>query len=182
MADESSHSDMMLLPVAEQRPIDANWFEETYHAHAALVLAFVKSRVRSLSVAEDIAQQVWLKVWSQASTRFDGRNARGWILQIAKNQIIDNFRAKRPLPSSDKVETAVAATDVRDDELRERTDALRDCLNGISTELSTVIRARLLGKAYDEIATELEIPLGTAHSRFSKAKDQLRRCVEGRLA
>ncbi len=182
MADESpSSSGNLLLVARQQRRTGEDWFTEAYRTHGPLLLAFVRSRVRSHATAEDIAQQVWLKVWHQAGTRFDGKNLRAWIVKIAKNQIIDTYRAKRPVPSPVSLDAVAAAADQHDDELQSRTDALRDCLNSISQELSTVIRARLRGKAYDEIANELEIPLGTAHSRFSKAKDQLRRCVEDRL-
>src|SRR5690606_18330394 len=104
------------------------------------------------------------------NTKFDGMNARSWVLQIARNQIIDTVRSSKPTQTGVEL-AAAAACDTDDELLEERTQALRNCLGGISPELSSVIRLRLNGKAYDQIAAELQIPLGTAHSRFSKAKD-----------
>ncbi len=170
---------------ADRRPVgcDRVWFEQQYHEFAGLVLAFLKSRVPA-ATAEDLSQQVWLKIWKVAATQFDGQNFRAWVLQIARNALVDSYRRKQsfvPLEETDAI-AKPRDTDCGDELLQSRTAALNDCLGQISEELQVVIRARMTGEPYEAISERFSIPLGTAHSRFNKAKSQLQKCVAGRLS
>lgn len=155
-------------------------FQRWYQSYAPLVLSFLRSRVRPSAIADDLAQHVWMKVWTHID-RFDGENPRAWILTIARNQLLDHTRSRHSIQTPADFDAPDHRGWLADEELEQRTLALRNCLETISAELSIVVEFRLLGKDYSAIAGELDIPLGTAHSRFSKAKEQLKRCVEGQL-
>jgi RNA polymerase sigma-70 factor (ECF subfamily) len=160
--------------------VDRNWYEQTYQEYAGLVYAFVKSRVKSSAAADDLTQQIWLKVWTQAAKQFDGSNFRAWVMQIARTTIIDGFRKTKTHQSTAEIDVPERPQAEPEDE--DLTTALRECLETISVEFSHVVRARMLGQPYDDICAKLSIPLGTAHSRFAKGKDQLKLCVEGKLS
>jgi RNA polymerase sigma factor (sigma-70 family) len=72
-------------------------FEQAYDQHLARVYGFIASRTRSREDAEDLTQQTFeraLRAWD----RFDPRRAplSAWLLAIAGNLLIDNFRAQGP--------------------------------------------------------------------------------------
>lgn len=158
---------------------DRRRFEDLYREHAGLVLSFLRRRV-SAAVADDLSQQVWLKVWTHASTHFDGQNFRAWVFQIARNTLVDSIRNQSRWHASDLAD--VAATVAGDDAEDPRTEVLKDCLTRISRDFFDVVRARMLGEPYEAICDRLSIPIGTAHSRFNKAKVQLQACVKEKLA
>jgi RNA polymerase sigma-70 factor (ECF subfamily) len=157
---------------------DLRRFEDLYREHAGLVLSFLRRRVPA-AVADDLSQQVWLKVWTQASTRFDGQNFRAWVFQIARNILVDSVRKQSRWQAGELADVATADAD--DDAEDPRTEALKDCLTRISRDFFDVVRARMLGEPYEAICERLSIPIGTAHSRFNKAKLQLQACVEEKL-
>lgn len=167
----------------QQRPaarmvFDSGWFVDRYREHAGLVLAFLRRRV-STTLADDLSQQVWLKVWSQAPAHFDGQNFRAWVFQITRNVLVDNVRQQPKLRYAEVAD--IAHQGIADDCEDPRTEALKNCLTRISDEFVEVVRARMLGEPYEAICERLLIPLGTAHWRFKKAKQQLQACVEGKL-
>lgn len=178
----SGHSatDRAIAAPSSMQALDRTWYNQTYQEYSGLVYAFVKSRVKSSSAADDLTQQIWLKVWTQAAKQFDGSNFRAWVLQIARTTIIDGFRKTKSHQSTAEIDVPEPPKEEGTDE--DLTTALRGCLETISAEFSVVVRARMLGQPYDEICDKLSIPLGTAHSRFAKGKDQLKLCVEGKMS
>lgn len=168
------------MQALDRTALDPTWYNQTYQEYSGLVYAFVKSRVKSSAAADDLTQQIWLKVWTQAAKQFDGSNFRAWVLQIARTTIIDGFRKTKSHQSTAEIDVPEKPKDEGTDE--DLTTALRECLETISAEFSVVVRSRMLGQPYDEICSKLSIPLGTAHSRFAKGKDQLKLCVEGKMS
>jgi RNA polymerase sigma factor (sigma-70 family) len=69
--------------------------------HAAAVIGAAFHVVRDRPMAEDIAQEVFLKVWRAAAT-YDPRrgSARAWLLSISRNAAIDVLRVRRAAPLS----------------------------------------------------------------------------------
>jgi RNA polymerase sigma-70 factor (ECF subfamily) len=175
----ASSSAAVAAPRAMQA-LDRTWYSQTYQEYSGLVYGFVKSRVKSSAAADDLTQQIWLKVWTQAAKQFDGSNFRAWVMQIARTTIIDGFRKTKTHQSTAEIDVPERPQAEPEDE--DLTTALRECLETISVEFSHVVRARMLGQPYDDICAKLSIPLGTAHSRFAKGKDQLKLCVEGKMS
>ncbi|MBV8265589.1 MAG: hypothetical protein JO252_04505, partial [Planctomycetaceae bacterium] len=65
---------------------------------------------------------------------------------------------------------------------RERTEALRRCLERISSEAAALVRARLGGEDYREACRRLELTPERAYTLFHRAKEQLQACLERVLA
>src|SRR5258705_157078 len=63
-------------------------FAALYEHPSRSLVAFIATRVGRSDV-DDTHQAVWLKVWGSLPSRFDGRQFRGWLFQIARNEIID---------------------------------------------------------------------------------------------
>jgi RNA polymerase sigma-70 factor (ECF subfamily) len=179
-AGSTAVGDRAVVAPVFMQAIDKTWYEQSYREYAGLVYAFVKSRVKSSAAADDLTQQIWLKVWTQAAKQFDGSNFRAWVMQIARTTIIDGFRKTKAHQSTAEIDVPERLQAEPEDE--DLTTALRECLETITTEFSHVVRARMHGQPYEEICAKLSIPLGTAHSRFDKGKKQLKLCVEGKIS
>lgn len=133
--------------------------------------------------AEDILQNVYIKVWSRAG-RFDPERASPvtWLCAIARNSAIDWRRASggpAMLPEE-------AAADIADDraaapdliiEAQDR-DRIFDCLERLEEKQRQAIRTAFFdGFTYAQLAEQMAVPLGTMKSWVRRGLLQLRECL-----
>lgn len=160
---------------------DSLAFREIVEANEAAVHGFVRRRVQDPGRAEDLTQEVFLRAWRHAE-QYDARRAdvRGWLLGIARNLVIDSYRADaaRPrtagddqllaaLPAPDDTEAAIASWSMAE-ALRRLTPAHRDVL------LCLYYRRWSLA----ETAAHLGVPTGTVKSRSTYALRALKLVLE----
>jgi RNA polymerase sigma-70 factor (ECF subfamily) len=146
------------------------------HRVFALVSRMLAGRNRH--VIEDLAQDTFLAVFKQLPAYRPSGPAKlsTWILTIAARRAIDELRRRRPEP------IAEPELPSRTDEARRR--EIQRAIEAALAELSPEHRAAFLlreyhGLDYAEIATALEIDLGTVKSRLSRARAALRELLEG---
>lgn len=152
-----------------------------YKRHAPAVLAFLATRLRNHAEAADLCQQVWLKVWERLATHFRPDHFRGWVFQMARNQLIDDRRKRRAASLPEELDPADHRDADLDAELiQERIDHLKPCVEALGEDRRLIVQERLAGTPFDEIGARLGIPHNTAMTRFHRAKDQLRDCIERR--
>jgi len=133
------------------------------------------------ATAEDVVQDVMLKVWSHAD-RFDPSRAEasGWIYAMMRNRQIDVIRRQsRPVPadlpsetSGDRVEDDVILS-----ESRQRLSEEIAALSAVQRNL--IERAYLGGLTQRELQVETGLPLGTIKSRIRLGLARLRRSLDG---
>lgn len=63
--------------------------------YASALRAFLRTRLSSRVVVEDILQEVWYQLSRQAAKEMP-KNVRAWLFQVARNKIIDHYRKKAP--------------------------------------------------------------------------------------
>ena len=119
--------------VARAREGDADAFGMLYDRFQPEILRYLTHQLRHREIAEDLAQQVFLKAW-QAITRYEQRGApfKAWLYRMAKNQLIDHLRSRRPSSDLEGVEVsepAEAEERVLAAELRQRLEAALDRLS-----------------------------------------------------
>ena len=127
--------------------------------------------LKDKSEAEDVLQEVYLTVWRKAGS-FDPARASpiSWLIAIARNRAIDRLRASGVLRKMEPIEAAGAARDPTPDaaervELAEQHQRLADCLKELDARHAAAIRAAFLdGTTYEELATRMDVPLGTMKS------------------
>lgn len=156
-------------------------FRALVEEHAPAVQAYLRRKVSDAGRAEDLTQEVFLRAWRHAG-RFDSTRAdlRGWLFAIARNLVIDSYRADsaRPratagddalvgLPGPDDIDTAIGAW-AMSDALRRLTPAHRDVL------LCLYYRRWTLA----ETASHLDVAVGTVKSRSTYALRALRLVLE----
>ena len=170
------------MSVLRLRPADAlGDFDVVVAEHEPAVHGFVRRRVADAGRAEDLTQEVFLRAWRFADRYDPTRNdVRTWLLAIARNLVIDSYRADsaRPrtagsddllvhLAAPDRTDAAVAAWSMAD-ALRRLTPAHRDVL------LCLYYRRWSLA----ETAEHLGVAVGTVKSRSTYALRALRLVVE----
>lgn len=156
-------------------------FRAVVEAHGPAVQAYLRRRVNDPGRAEDLTQEVFLRAWRHAE-RYDAARAdlRGWLLTIARNLVVDTYRADaaRPrttsaeellaaVPAPDQIDAAVSAWTMAD-ALRHLTPAHRDVL------LCLYYRRWTLAQTADHLG----VAVGTVKSRSTYALRALRLVLE----
>ena len=165
----------------------ADAFRAIVERHQDSVYRLVARMVRDSALAEDIAQETFLKAY-RALPGYDPRwKLSSWLLKIAHNATIDHLRRQRlattPLDLGADAETGspidrLADESVLDAETRLRGRALaRDLQTALGT-LDPAYRELLLlrfqeGLAYQEIAEITGLPLGTVKVRLHRGRKRL---------
>jgi RNA polymerase sigma-70 factor (ECF subfamily) len=136
--------------------------------------------------AEDLTQDIFLKIFKSLDT-FDRRaNFQTWLTSIARNLCIDHYRRVRkeretidrdvdvgelPTPSNDPGQLALL-------EQRDRVELLRRALAVLPETLRSAILMRDLQEmSYQEIARTLQLPEGTVKSRINRGRTELARQI-----
>lgn len=125
--------------------------------------------------ADDATQNAALSI-ARSIRAFDGRSAvRTWMYRIAVNSSLDEIRRlqRRPrLVAVEEFETIDSGSDMAND--ADNRILVREALGSLEPEFRTVLALRhIAGLEYDEIARELDLPIGTVKSRISRGRQQL---------
>lgn len=128
--------------------------------------------------AEDVAQDVWLRVW-RALPAWEPSHFRGWLFTIARHAA-DDFRDRRGAGSLDALPThppARAAEVGAAAEARDEVARLRGCLEKLDGVFRAVFEGFAGGQTYQELAAAAGVPVDTIKSRLSRARERLRNCM-----
>jgi RNA polymerase sigma-70 factor (ECF subfamily) len=136
--------------------------------------------------AEDLTQDIFLKIFRSLDT-FDRRaNFQTWLISVSRNLCIDHYRSVRKERETidrqvDANELTPAATDagpIAALEQRDRVTLLRQALAKLPESLRTAVVLRDLQElSYQEIAARLHLPEGTVKSRINRGRTELARQV-----
>ena len=132
--------------------------------------------------AEELSQEIFLKVFENLHRYDGGFPLVAWILSVSRNLCIDRYRRRKREKSfrfvSDEAVTSLLKSE--DDPAtmalkKERTKLLFSALSEIPEDLAEILVLRdLNGLAYEEIGKALDLPDGTVKSRLFLARKQLR--------
>jgi RNA polymerase sigma-70 factor (ECF subfamily) len=163
---------------------DEHAFQELVESYKNLVFALIARTVQDRSRAEDLAQDVFLRV-HRGLPYFRGEaRLSTWIYRIVANVCLQG--SGRPIGASLDDDRAGAGAKASaagsidrqfgDLELRDR---LEKAIARLPPNYRLVIAAHYLeGIQYEELADALQIPLGTVKTQLHRAKQQLRRLLE----
>ena len=169
---------------------DARPFEAWVRQDAASFLAFFRRLGASRSESEDLAQEVFLKVFRNREHYQPGGRFRAFAFRVARNAWIDHRRrgSVRPPSAAGGVEEDEARPPVSDDapspeeraSRREQAGRVRAALAQLSEGHRMVFELGIQQELpYSEIADLLGIPEGTVKSRMFHAVRKLREMLEG---
>jgi RNA polymerase sigma-70 factor (ECF subfamily) len=151
-------------------------FAELVRRYRSFVMALVYRLCGDAAQAEDIAQDAFLRVW-QALPSFRGQAAfRTWLYRVASNVAIEQLRHAKPTVDIESIPLAAQDTP-EDTALRtEQSRAVRYAVLHLPLQCRLVLILREYeGLSYKEIASTLDIPIGTVMSRLNYARQRLHR-------
>src|SRR3989449_1062746 len=166
---------------------EAAW-EALVHTHTRRVYGFCYRFTGKDSEAQDLTQEVFLRVFrSLKSYRSDEGAFATWLARVSRNLLIDHYRRTKQDRSTDSIEEQLpmieerAATSARPEGLlagREASEVLQAALQRLSPDLrEAVILRDLQEMEYREIAEVLNIPEGTVKSRLNRGRAELARVL-----
>jgi RNA polymerase sigma-70 factor (ECF subfamily) len=137
--------------------------------------------------AEDLSQDIFLKIFKSLDT-FDRRaNFQTWLISVSRNLCIDHYRSVRKERETiardvDANELAPASRDlgpIAALEQRDRVALLRQALAALPQTLRTAVLMRDIQElSYQEIAEKLRLPEGTVKSRINRGRTELARQIK----
>ena len=138
--------------------------------------------------AEELSQEIFLKVFENLHRYDGGFPLVAWILSVSRNLCIDRYRRRKREKSfrfvSDEAVTSLLKSE--DDPAtmalkKERTKLLFSALSEIPEDLAEILVLRdLNGLAYEEIGKALDLPDGTVKSRLFRARAEVARKIRER--
>lgn len=146
--------------------------EEIWQKLASELRGFIRARVSDHTVAEDILQDVFVKIHQKLPTLRSGERLEAWVWRITRNAIADHFRRARPsepLPEDMSIASENNA-DVPD---------LNPCVRRFVAQLPKAYRDALIltewqGLTQEGMAKKLGLSVSGAKSRVQRARSQLK--------
>jgi RNA polymerase sigma-70 factor, ECF subfamily len=166
-------------------------FREILQRYERPVFSLVYRMVRDRTLAEDLAQEAFVRAFNAISSYKSSYKFSNWILKIANNHTIDYLRKKKldtvsidgsPHATSEeevgRSRMAIASDDETPQEYvenRELGGQIEAAIGTLREEYRTAILLRHVeGYAYDEIAEIMDVPLGTVKTYIHRARGELK--------
>ena len=162
-------------------------FENELLPHVGALQTFAYHLTYNQEDADDLVQETYLKAYRFIDKYDEGTNAKAWLFKILKNAYINEYRKRVKQPTKVDYEEIVAYHDTDDDhisgysDLREEIflhmmgDEVTSAINSLPIDFRTVILlCDIEGFTYEEIASIIDVPIGTVRSRLFRARNLLK--------
>jgi RNA polymerase sigma-70 factor (ECF subfamily) len=158
-----------------QAETDARFYD-LYSRDAPLVLRYLRSQVRDVAKAEDLCGDAFCRAWD-AWPRFRGtdREARAWLMRIARNLVIDSVRRDGRMKFTLLTElTPATPTGGADADLLD----LRNAMGLLKRADRDILAMRVAGLSHAEIGSVMQRSEGSVKKAWQRALLDLRRRLE----
>ena len=136
------------------------------------LLKFIRKRVSNDSAAEDLLQEVFLRIHTRIGTLQDQSKVESWIFQIARNAIIDHYRRRH---DSALVSETIPHAILPDEPDAAESLSLREMIETLPEPYrQALLLTEYSGLTQAELATELGISLSGAKSRVQRARAKIK--------
>jgi RNA polymerase sigma-70 factor (ECF subfamily) len=171
-------SDGLLLERVRARDREA--MAEIFDRYSGMVYSIALRVLADQGHAEDIMQDVFIKLWSEPDKFVEGRGSLcGWLAVMARHRAIDLLRRRKP---TDDVETVVLPSMINVASIIERNtimEKVRGVLKGLPQEQQMLVELAFFeGLSHTEIAAKTGDPLGTVKTRIRSILIHLRKAFQ----
>lgn len=154
-------------------------FEYLYNRYYKTLVYLAKGFVESQSIAEELVQDAYLKLWERRHLLHEGSNLINYLYTLTKNAAI-NYLHHKELSERTMREHLIPELQFKQQALNELPDSFSE-FNELIARIDTIIdslpddvrsifiKSRFDGKTYPEIAKELQISIKTVEAKISKA-------------
>ena len=173
---ETSKTETALI---QQAQAGDTWaFGELVRQHYSPIVNVAYRICGEKTLAEDMAQETFLRAWMNLHSFRPTGSLKNWLYRIAVNATLDVLRRKSELPMDDEV-VQMIQDPMPDPETsliqKERAENMQETLRALPLATRNVLVLREYGElSYQEIASVLDIPIGTVMSRLNYARTRLR--------
>jgi RNA polymerase sigma-70 factor (ECF subfamily) len=160
---------------------DERAFALIVRAYEAPVFNYVLRMVGDRALAEDLTQDVFLRVFRGLRGYSLRSRFTTWLFQVAKNRVVDELRAEERRPRALAVLEDTPLLEVIDAPI-ERSEAIGVLLRAVASLNPDLKEALLLrdiaGLSYNEISDTLDVTLATVKWRIFKAREEVQQALE----
>ncbi len=175
------HDDLALIRAAQDG--DRYAFSELVRRHWDGVVRVVYRMCGDPDLAEESAQEAFIRAWQRLSG-YDSKYAfRGWIYRIGINAALDTLRREKPTGDLEMMDERGLLVDSSAGpeaaaESRERAGRVQQAILALpEASRAALVLREYGGLTYAEIAAAQNVPLGTVMSRLNAARSQLRKTL-----
>lgn len=157
-------------------------FAALYDATSAKLFGVCLRVLNNRSEAEDVLQEVYLRVWNKADTyKVTGHSPMTWLITVARNLSIDRLRKRRPETSGADEIAEIADTQPGPEAeavaSSERSQIIA-CMGELEVEKADAVRLVYLeGLTYKELASKYAVPLNTMRTWLRRSLLKLKECL-----
>ncbi len=190
--DDSQSNDHHIALMMKVKQGDIAAFEEIVEIHQGAVIGTVAKMLGGMGDAEDISQQVFIRIWKSAGRYKPSAKFTTWMFTITRNLVFNEMRRRqrKPAVSMDEREeeynllapdenTATPDQQVLENELIKAIDTAIQALP--EKQRLAVILRRYEDRSYEEIAEVLGMSLSAVKSLLFRARAQLKENLQGYL-
>lgn len=185
----AGHDEQAVIKRAKRGDLDA--FNQLVLAYQDAVYTVTYRIMGDGESAADATQDTFITAYRRLET-YHGGNFRAWLLRVATNTCYDALRyhKRRPATHLDDlvgedyddgppIPDPIATPEETIQQI-ELSEAIQRCIQGLSDDQRVVlVMSDIEGYSYQEIADTVAVQLGTIKSRLSRARVNLRHCLEG---
>jgi RNA polymerase sigma-70 factor (ECF subfamily) len=154
-------------------------FDEAFTLHHRSVYRAAYALVRDTGLAEDVTQEVFLKLYGHLDTLKDEDHVRAWLLRVASNTALNTIRgrSRTAVREEEFVKAAVVADGVTvridsDYERQVELDETRRALEQVKEPMRSCLLLKQQGLSYKEIARTLSINEANVGSLISRGRKE----------
>ncbi len=153
---------------AAMKDIFTNHFDEVYRA----IYRFVRQR----EVSEDLAQEVFLKLWRKRGAIQIKQTFKGYLMTMAYHEAMAYLRKSSPIHSTEDLSQHAGGYDGHDDVVKlELEEKIGSSVDGLPPRCRSIfLLSRFEGKSYREIGQIMDISVKTVENQMAKALKTLR--------
>lgn len=152
---------------------DAEAFNQVYSAYRKLLFFIIVSIVKNETIAEDLLQDTFLKVYEAVGNLKDPDSFHSYITMTAKNLALNELKKMRRVESFEPLEEIYGYEEQSFTLLDEIADYLSDIENTI------VVYKIVHERGFQEISTLMDIPLSTVYQIYQKALKKIKEHYQG---
>lgn len=147
--------------------------ENIWNDFAGRLGLFIRARVADPAAAEDILQDVFVKIQSKIGQLKDPAKLQSWLFLLTRNAIIDHYRSRKN--TTEVPETLPAEPAERDDEADGLTASFRRMIDSLPEPYrEAILLTEFENLTQKELAERLGISLSGAKSRVQRGREQLK--------
>lgn len=140
------------------------------------LLYFIKAKVKDEYAAEDILQEVFIKVYKSIDQLVDQTKLKSWLYRTTNNAIIDFYRQKKQSTLElDEIEVEQEMEDDTENMNREAAECIKSMLDELPDKYKEPLKLyEFKGMKHKEISQKLNISLSGSKTRIQRARNKLK--------